>query len=533
MIGAIFKKDWALLWPLVLLVTLIQVALEWTIYKFGFFGGSPFAREIMRLLIPAWYIGVTALAVAVVHEDTIPGVDQDWLIRPLHRTELLLAKILFLAVTVCGPMLVVNLLDELALGFQVLPCVGDALYKEAYMFICLLVPVAAVAAATRNAAELVVLVAGLVLLYVFTVWLGATLFGLDRCPTCDTSVAWLQSLLQHLGVLVGSAAVLALQYYKRGTRASRCLLAAGVVLLVVVQLPWSVAFAIQTWMAAPLGSAPAAIRLTAQPTQVTVTAAGGRSPKDNAKRAAQALLQGDVDTAVQIQKSLGRPREAPVTLSVSLQLAGITHDEFLAVDRAEFSILDAGGATLYRGTAASRKSVPLVGDAADPGLVQQKLELPGEVYNRIRARAVSLVIDYSLTVRAVVAEHRMRAKGGELRSPEIGVCRSDADSSASFLRCRQIGRAPNCYVATLYGPDGRHNPQVLSCGSDYRPFIPAAVQIISFTGLDMPIRDAYGVAHYDVDGSQIQDSYFFFKVYETGAHFQRRVASRLQLPPAD
>jgi hypothetical protein len=120
-----------------------------------------------------------------------------------------------------------------------------------------------------------------------------------------------------------------------------------------------------------------------------------------------------------------------------------------------------------------------------------------------------------------------------LRSPEIGFCRSDADSTASSLRCRQIGHAPNCYAATLYGPDGRHNPQVLSCGSDYRPFIPAAVQIISFIGVDMPIRDAYGVAHYDVDGSQIQDSYFFFKVYETGAHFQRRVAARLQIPPAD
>jgi hypothetical protein len=532
MIGAILKKDWALLWPLVLLVTLIQVALEWTIYKFGF-GSSPIAREIMRLLIPAWYVGVIALAVAVVHEDTIPGVDQDWLIRPVNRTELLLAKVLFLAVTVCGPMLVVNLLDELALGFKVLPSFGAALYKEAFLFICLLVPVAAVAAATRNAAELVVLVAGLMLLYVVTIWLGATLIGPDRCPTCDTSVSWLQSLLQHLGLLVGSAAVLALQYYKRRTRASRCLLALGVVLLVTIQMPWSVAFAIQTWMGAALGSAPAAIGITAQPTRVTLTAAAGVSPTDNAKRAAQALLQGDVDTAVQIHENLGRPAEAPVTLNVPLQLAGITHDEFLVVDRAEFSILDARGATLYRATAASRESVPMVGDAADPGLVQQKFELPGEVYNRIKARAVSLVIDYSLTVRAVVAEHKMRAKGGQLRSPEIGVCRSDADSSAAFLRCRQIGRAPNCYVATLYGPDGRHNPPVLSCGSDYRPFIPAAVHIVSLTGLYMPIRDEYGVAHYDVDGSQIQDSYFFFEVYETGAHFQRRVAARLQIPPAD
>ncbi len=31
----------------------------------------------------------------------------------------------------------------------------------------------------------------------------------------------------------------------------------------------------------------------------------------------------------------------------------------------------------------------------------------------------------------------------------------------------------------------------------------------------MTIRDSYGVAHYAVDGSQIQDSYILLKVYET------------------
>jgi hypothetical protein len=36
------------------------------------------------------------------------------------------------------------------------------------------------------------------------------------------------------------------------------------------------------------------------------------------------------------------------------------------------------------------------------------------------------------------------------------------------------------------------------------------------------------VAHYDVDGTQIQDSYIVMKVYEAGEHFQRRVASRIQ-----
>jgi hypothetical protein len=526
MIWAVFRKDWALLWPLVVLVTLIQVALEWASYEFGFFGISPVAREILRLLTPAWFIGVVAVPVIAVHEDTIPGVDQDWLTRPLSRTDLLLAKLLFVALTVCVPMLVVNLVDELALGFPFLPSFGDAVYKEFYLFVCLLVPATALASATRNVVELIILVAGLVLLYVVAVWLSATLFGLDRCPTCDTSVYWIQSLLQHIGILVGSAAVLGLQYYRRRTALSRGLLAAGVVLLVIVQIPWNTAFTVQTWVGVPIGSAPSTLQVTAGETTVASSTASGRSRQDNAKRAAQALLQGDVDAAVDIERSMGKSHTAPVTLTVPLDIKGLTHDEFLVADRAHFSVIDARGAPLYRGSRSERKSVPFNTDAN--GTAIQTFEIPAEDYQKIRAHAVSLVIDYSLTVRAVVAQHKMPATGGELRSPEIGVCRSDADASASFVRCRQIGRAPNCYTAMLYGPDGRHNPPVRACGSDYRPFIPAPLNIISFAGVEMPMRDSYGVAHYDVDGSQIQDSYIVMKVYEAGEHFQRRVASRIQ-----
>jgi len=526
MIWSVFRKDWALLWPLAVLVTLIQVALEWATYKFGFFGVSPFAREILRLLTPAWFIGVVALAVVVVHEDTIPGVDQDWLIRPLSRTDLMLAKLLFVAVTVCVPMVVVNVADELALGFPFLPSFGDAVYKEFYLFVCLLVPAAALASATRNAVELIVLVAGLVLSYVVTIWITASMFGLDRCPTCDTSVYWIQSLLQHLGILIGSAAVLGFQYYQRRTSFSRWLLAVGVVLVVIVQVPWKLAFAIQSWMGVPIGSPPAAIQIAAGETSVASSTASGRSRQDNAKRAAAALLQGDVDAAVEIERSLGKSRAAPVTLTVPLEIKGLIHDEFVVVDRAYFEILDAKGATLYRGSRAERKSAQLNTDAN--GVALQTYEVPAADYQKIRTKAVSVVVDYSLTVRAVVAQHKMPATGGDLRSPEIGVCRSDADSSASYVRCRQIGRAPNCFAATLYGPDGRHNPEVRVCGSDYRPFIPSPMNIISFAGVEMPIRDSYGVAHYDMDGSQIQDSYIVMKVYETGEHFQRRVISRIQ-----
>lgn len=533
MIRSILKKDWTLLWPLAVLVTIIQVALEWALYKFGFFGVSPVAREFMRLLTPAWFIGVIALAVAVVHEDTIPGVDQDWLIRPLIRTDLLLAKMLFVLATVCIPMIIVNLLAALALGFPALPSFGAVLYKEAYLFVCLLVPVMAVAAATRNMTELVVLVAGLVVLYAACLWVSAALFGADRCPTCDTGISWLQHLFQHLGLLVGSAVVLGLQYYRRRTRASRVMLAIGVVLLAVVQVPWNTAFAIQSWMASPIGSSTAGIQITAEPAGVTLANGNGQGTRASARRATQALLQGDVDQAVQNLRSIGDRGDPPVVLNVPLRIAGMTHEELLIVDRAELSLLDARGEVLYRGTGTERGALPLNDDPPAPRLVQQKFEIPGAVYKRIGARVAGVAIDYSLTIRAVVATHRLRAADGEIRSPDIGVCQSGADPTASAVRCRQVGRAPNCYAATLYGPYGRHNPEVRVCASDYRPFIPSTPNIINTNGIDLPIRDAYGVAHYEVDGSDLSHSYIVLKVYESGAHFRRKVVSRLHTPAAE
>jgi len=247
-----------------------------------------------------------------------------------------------------------------------------------------------------------------------------------------------------------------------------------------------------------------------------------------ARQATHALLQGDVDTTIQSLKSVHRPREAPVILSVPLRINGITHDEFLVLDHVRFSLLDAHGAVLYAATSPGRKSEPLIPEPSEPGIIRHKLEIPGDVYRRVGSRAVGLSLDLSLTIRAVVAQHRLAAADGEIRSPEVGVCQSGADPGQAAVRCKQIGHAPNCYAATLYGPEGKHNPEVLACGWDYRPFIPTPAQIINFNGIDLPIRDNYGVAHYEVDGTDLPDSYIILKVYEAGHHFRRTVLSQLQ-----
>src|SRR5262249_30759056 len=116
MIRHILWKDWKLLWPMVLFLTFIQICLQWVQFRFGYFADDPTAGELLRPLTMAWFAGVAAITAAVVQLDAIPGLDQDWLIRPLRRTDLLLAKLSFLLLTVSLPMLIVDTARVLSTG---------------------------------------------------------------------------------------------------------------------------------------------------------------------------------------------------------------------------------------------------------------------------------------------------------------------------------------------------------------------------------------------------------------------------------
>src|ERR1700722_2018169 len=254
MVRHILKKDWRLLWPMVALVTAIQIAHEWAAYKLGFFGGDLAIAELFRLLDVAWYAAIAALAVAIVDQDPIPGVDQDWLIRPIDRSALLLAKLLFALLTISVPMLVLNLTHALAMGFPLFGSLRNVIFKELYVYLCLIVPVLALAATTRTMTELTVFGTALIVLYAVCLSLSAVLFGAARCPTCGTGGSWLQHVLQHAGILCGAVAILFLQYYRRQTGTARVLAAAGAAALVFVQLPWNTAFAIERWVSGSIGS---------------------------------------------------------------------------------------------------------------------------------------------------------------------------------------------------------------------------------------------------------------------------------------
>ena len=506
------------------LVTAIQVGHEWAVYRSGLFGESPGAEVLLRPLTLAWFAGIAALAAATVHQDAVPGVDQDWLIRPLRRTELLLAKLLFVALTIGLPMGILNLAHALAMHMPVALSLKAVVSKELFVFACFVVPVMAIASATRNMAELLLVAAALVVVYALGVGTSALLFGEDWCPTCHTGMAWLQHLFQHLLILAGACVVLGLQYYRRASILSRTLAIAGAGLLAFLQVTWSSAFAIERWLAGPRQDTASVALELSPPGDLRPAQTGDAVPE--ARRAAHLLMHGDVDEAVADLRRQARPNDS-VAIDLPLR-ASRAADEMLLVDRWQARLLDEQGRLLYSGVSATSPGL-MPASQDDPAgtfsLAHETLKIPAKAYRTTAAAPGRLQLDYFLTRVRRSTEYRIAADNGRLQAPELGVCATLADRNTVTLHCKTINPAPFCYSATLYDSEGRHDPEVFKCEPDYRRRWPPLLDILNFYGVDVPLRDRYGIAHYAVDASSLGSSYLLLRIYTELDHIERTVTA--------
>jgi hypothetical protein len=60
----------------------------------GPFGNAPLAA-LSSILGLVSLVATALLIVTVVQQDAIPGLTQDWLVRPIRRRDLLLSKVVF------------------------------------------------------------------------------------------------------------------------------------------------------------------------------------------------------------------------------------------------------------------------------------------------------------------------------------------------------------------------------------------------------------------------------------------------------
>jgi hypothetical protein len=494
MIWHIFKKDWKLEWRLALGVALVQMILSAILWRQG-------PSIVVSTLGFAALLARGFLIVETVHNDPIPGVRQDWLVRPIRRSELLAAKILFTVLVVQVPVFVGDLAEALAEGFSFGASIEAALSRSLYMLITFSLPVLAVSSFTKNLLE--VLASG-VFIVVVSALAQAFTVGMAAQKLVETGVGWMaeSACLLVLSALV--AAILFMQFRRRMTAASRCWAAIGTVALMgVLMIPWQpAAFALQSHL----------------------------SPATGAGSNVVVAFEANAALVPRLQRAGRIPGKA--TLRIPVSVAGLPEGSILAGDHYEMHLIDSQGVVRAKSQSHEYERDELTAgrEDHDPAAIYVTVAMNTEDYVRLRDQKVRVELNYSLTLMQLADSYALPATNGNERLPGFGWCRTHVNQlgDSIVLNCIQAGRRPDCYSQVLeHTRSGRRNSVMWECSDrDYSPyfaqFFPDSV--VRF-GSPLPFHDPMANTPYDVDAPDIGEAQVVIRNYRTLDHFTRTVTT--------
>jgi hypothetical protein len=484
MIWHIFKKDWRLLWRMVAGVALAHAMLR-TLMARALADARLAQLSGMLALVAIFCTGI--LIVMVVHQDAIPGLRQDWLVRPIRRSDLLWSKLLFVALLVQGPILVTEISVGLIAGLPPGQSIGVALSHSVWMLLALNLPCLALGTLTRNLAEAI----GASL----AVFLGFFLFSayiVEAPPTLWTGVFWVTESAQVAWGLVAVAIILVLQYRRRKTTLARWTFGAATFVWIFVQfLPWRTAFAIEERLSRQPEVANS-IRIAFEQDLVRVPGLSGSSLATH---------------------SFGNRREREVSLSIPMRIDGLSKDSILMAEKVTLHLTEPGGKAIELGHWGVGESGRLAG-----GSFHQRTEISEESYDQIKDQRLRLEIDYSLTLLKANPAQTMPAVGGDRWIPDLGRCTSGADPAGTQveLHCVAPGKLP-CLEWSLENARNRAPAPGNQCRPDYAPYVARII------GGPSSRFDASFQFEGAPDELQRRGAQLIFLVHLPAAHFTRRV----------
>ncbi len=510
MIRHIFRKDARLLWPMAALVAALHVCAAVPRYMLDH-GARTFQLDLLsNMLASLSLVGVMVLVVVAVHQDPVPGARQDWLVRPVRRADLALAKLLFIALLVLAPIWFVDVGVALANGFALPEACVAAAARNLQIFCVFALPAMMVGVITRTFVEAVIAgLGGFMLLMGFFQIFLALLLGI-KASLGGTGTEWMAIAGLDLIALLGAPVVLALQYSARQTTLSRCLVGLGAAAVCSVAfLPWQLAFRMQEALAPQ--------PMAARTISATFDAQAGRYH----------LPQG---AALAVASALHLP----------LAFTGVPDDSSVLLDRADVRITAADGTTLYqgrtsisvdgRGSMLDAQFEVRAGEHEGPvHSIYQRIYLPTNVFARLKDRRVRMSVDYSMTLFGLSGTYSMPAVGARESLPGLGRCVTgiDAEGDDVTLSCFSLARQPSCASAHLEQPaTGLRNPEAHFCAfPDYSPaFIaPFWPDMIHRMGGEARFFDRTGMVRFPIDGPKLATSRLIIQTFEPRDHFTRHI----------
>jgi hypothetical protein len=492
MILHIFKKDVRLLWRMAIAVALINaIRVTFTLSH----------RLEMGLTVERWgglfiVLGVVApafLILMAVHRDPLPGLRSDWLVRPIARRDLLLSKLLFAAVIVRLPVFLIDFTEGLIAGFPASQALSLALGRAFWIFISVDIVVLAFASLTRNLTEAIGAAIG-----VFAV---GTLCDLALPSGNAGGTWWISNTLQTAWLLAGAASVLALQYYRRKTLASRWFLAAALITAVLISslFPAQQAFAIQE----RFSSDPDAAR----PIQIAY------NPRPNDKISSFSDFRRTGNTILRIPLR-GENEGTGQVLNQDGIRARLTEPDGRTTELEGTNQYEGGGgfADLY-----------------------PTISVPPNLLTRMKAHPVRLDLDLSLTLLQPDTPATTFGQNDLKYSPWLGWCATRRTLALFALRCAVPGRAPCTIMSAQNTETGKPIGESHGCFiTNYAPSFENIDRDIvgEFQmNLDLGATATNWTRHPDTE-ADLSNARILVQTFHPVAHFTRHVTiPGFRLPP--
>jgi len=479
-------------------VAAMNLALRLVLARIGLFPSFRIG-SLVNLLVVGGLFGVIILITLAVQQDPVPGVRQDWLVRPIRRRDLLMSKLLFMLVAAQGPVFLAEVLQGLANGFPLTESIAAPLVRNFWLLLMMDIPILAFATLSSNLMEAVF--GGLILFLGGAVLVGAfRVVGIPQ-PTMDTGIQWITYSLMALIALAAASLVLAMQYGGRKTMAARfAFTGAGFAWLFSLLLPWTPAFAAEQRLSrAPRSGSTVALSLDR-------TARGFQRPP-----------------GTDLLESIGKRAVAVSTVYIPLRVQNLPADSMLLMDR--YHARFGAGASSVEATGSN---VHMSGDATQ-AVRFTAMRVPAAWLASHGSEPVHVEIEYSLTLASAASRYSIPAASGDLRSPDLGWCQSriDAEDTEVQVHCMRPGKQPDAISFTLENTStGIRNPEVINYTPNYSPsllaFIPDSMRR---AGANLPFRDPSGIARYPVDGSQLNSARVAIRTYAAHDHFTRHLAA--------
>src|SRR5579859_2066663 len=514
MIPHILKKDWKLTWPLVAVLMIFHALTQAMFLLGGHFWNNATLYLFMELMSGITALMAVVLITVVVQIDTVPGLRQGWLIRPVERRDLLLAKLSYIVFLILLPYILSNVVGSMLQGFTLPESLLASVSRGIFVFFMFFLPMFALASLTRNLIEAILGVAAIFLIG-GTCILAANLVspnGQLRLDVMWSGLRWMCEFSKFIYTLVGGVLLLWLQYKRRRTLMGMWIFGFGVVLwFLTSMLPWRASFLLQEQMsAAPSAAAP--LQMAFDPAQAryrpTDMTSGGVSP---------------------FFKSSARGAEMENVIYLPLRVTGMTQANLLFTDSIEVRLQtpDGGSHVLTSEPLTIRPDEM----SAVKGPVYHAIHVPPALYEQWKDKAVRLEIEYFATVFEQGRTMTIAAVNGDVREPGVGWCKTQLNSAQTSvrLRCLQPGKGPSCGLVYLeVSTSGLKNPVANVCQPDYTPFFsyPRVIlpDAISHYGGNLPFRDPNGLAKYPVGSAQLEHARVVSRYFEPQAHFIREVS---------